>query len=328
MIDWTDLRLLLRARKLPDLVGVGGLLISAVAWPMADGGPRASAQHATSPSSVLFAAAEKIRPAHEHTLIAQKLRLLEAYFRSARVAALRRRGDAGALELLARAGEYMDEARTSLAAGQFAAAEASLDNGLRLLTRAAASGGKGTRRPGRAEAERRYVERRRLVRRYLEALARARNRNQAGAADDGPVAQIENLAAKSESLARAGRYHDANKVLTRTYQAVVTTVADLRKGQTLVSSLTFGTAEEELEYERSRNGSYEMLVRIMIRERKFPDADFPALADGYIEASRKLRDAAESLAAEGNAASAIANMERATGKLIRALRAGGLAVPE
>ena len=58
--------------------------------------------------------------------------------------------------------------------------------------------------------------------------------------------------------------------LARAYQVAVAAIAAQRKGQTAVFRLKFETPADEYEYERKRNGSYSMLIDIMMDERPSP----------------------------------------------------------
>lgn len=262
----------------------------------------------------------------QHRLIAQKLSLLQAYLSSESMRRVREDGNIEVTALVTEAETHLETARRSLAANRLEEAGEALDKGLRSASMASSFAARPQRS---AEQEsRQYAKLDGQIRSYLDSMDGAlRN----GAPENRPeetLARIDALVSDAARLADSGQYRKANKILTEAYQMTVTLVSRLRKGATLVSTLNFATPADELEYERRRNGSYEMLVGIMLEERQGGNKSLKRMAEKYVGESHTLREKAERQAAAGDYRAAIQSMEEATGRLVRVLQAGGLPVPE
>lgn len=275
----------------------------------------------------LLAQAQQQPLAVSRALVAQKLRLLETLLGSATARKIEGSMNPTAKKLLAETGEQLVQARAGLAADDLVAATTALDNGLRKISQATGLLGKTTPRPSAAEEQARYRRMRRQTEAYVRFLVSQAPAGEPGAAIAPALAHLDALLGQAAELAAAGRLGEANKRLSEAYRLAVDAVAEARRGQTVVSSLDFETPEQELDYERRRNASYEMLVGVMLDQAENP-AGLRSLADRYVAESQVLRERAEALARSGDHPAAIDSMEAATRKLIFVLRAGGLAVPE
>lgn len=270
--------------------------------------------------------AEDQSPEDQRRLIVQKLSLLQAYLKSGSIQRARQDGGIEAMALVTEAEAYLATARRSLDEDRLQDAGEALDKGLRSASMASAH---MTRPQRSAEQEKRqYDKLDRQIRSYLDAIGEALKDADPKSRPDEGLARVDKLITEAARLAGTGEYRNANKLLTEAYQLTVTMVAALRKGATLVSTLSFATPADELEYERRRNGSYEMLVGILLEERQGTANPLKRLADRYLSESRELRTQAERQAAAGDYRTAIRSMEEATGRLVRILQAGGLPVPE
>jgi len=105
-------------------------------------------------------------------------------------------------------------------------------------------------------------------------------------------------------------------------------VSEVRHGRTFVVSKIFETPQEEYEYERQRNQSYDLLVQIALAERGEEQPGLAALAARLIAESAALRDQAGQEGTNGDFVTAIDTMERATERLLVVLRASGLIMLE
>ena len=127
----------------------------------------------------------------------------------------------------------------------------------------------------------------------------------------------------------AGSHREANKLLAEVYRTVVSEIAELRRGETVVSRLKFSGPKDEFDYERRRSDSYEMLLELMLSEpHNTRGDDLEELVGLFVAKSRALRRQADDAAAVGKYEVAIRTMEEATRHLTHALRAGGLPVSE
>lgn len=98
---------------------------------------------------------------------------------------------------------------------------------------------------------------------------------------------------------------------------------DARHSQTIVYSLSFDTPKQEYEYELKRNDSHQELVKVLIGQLN-PEPATMQLVNQLVEQNRKFRADARSNYESGQIYKAIEMMEKGTGRLIQALRLGGL----
>ena len=164
------------------------------------------------------------------------------------------------------------------------------------------------------------------IRSFLRTLPETSSERRQDADLVGDRRRTRRLITKAEGLAAKGRYREANAVLGEAYKATVAMLSRLGQGKTVVYGLNFATPSDELEYERRRNDSYEMLIQIMLQENPQLAATLRPLADRYIRESQALRATADSQAAAGVYPAAIRSMESATQRLVRVLQAGGLPI--
>ena len=259
----------------------------------------------------------------QRQLLEQKAALVASYLDSAMARRVAEGDDAEAKALVVRAATLLDRIRRALAAGEFAAAERDLDEALRSLGMATQIAATARSAETEAQARVRYERLRGRIDSYLASGTAG-----AGTPWQSAAARLETLTAEAAALAGTGRYRDANKLLGEAYRTVVAIVAESRAGQTVVSRLSFATAQDELDYERRRNDSYEMLLDLMLSERE-PAADtLRALVGRHRADSGDLRRRADAAAEAGDYRTAIDRMEEATRRLARALQAGGVPVSE
>ena len=277
-------------------------------------------------SMFLAGASALADPPVTRPVLEQKVKLLNSYLVSPTIRRVETSSNAEAKAQLEEAKRLFDAARKALAADDLEAAAQGLDTALRKISTAASAAARA--RPSRdATQERaRYGRLRGQIESYIEALGRAAPTAEAPSA--GTRAQLSGLLADATTQARAGRYVAANKILARAYQVAIAAIAAQRKGQTAVFRLNFETPADEYEYERKRNGSYSMLIDIMMDERTSPPESLKALVARMVGESQALRDEADTQARSGDYAAAIKTLEQATRRLVQALRAGGLPIPE
>ena len=259
----------------------------------------------------------------QRQLLEQKAALLASYLDSAMTRRVAEGGNAEAKALVGRAAALLEPVRDALAAGDFTAAERDLDEALRSLGMASQIAATARSVETEAQARVRYERLRGRIDSYLASGTAG-----AGTPWQGAAARLETLTAEAAALAGAGRYRDANKLLGEAYRTVVAIVAESRAGQTVVSRLSFATVQDELDYERRRNDSYEMLLDLMLSEREPVAESLRALVDRHRADSGELRRRADDAAAAGEYRTAIDRMEEATRRLARALQAGGVPVSE
>jgi hypothetical protein len=135
--------------------------------------------------------------------------------------------------------------------------------------------------------------------------------------------RIEGLIAQAEARAATGRLDEARPLIDRAYLTARVSIESLRRGDTLVRSLQFGSKREEYDYEIDRNDTHRMLIQILVADRK----DAAGLMAGFVTRAAELRGQAETAAAKGEHGAAIKLLEDATRELVRAIRAGGIYIP-
>jgi len=134
---------------------------------------------------------------------------------------------------------------------------------------------------------------------------------------------IEGLIEAAERHAAQGRLAEAQPLLERAYLTARVSIEALRRGDTLVRSLTFANAKEEYAYEVDRYQTHRMLIQVLVNER----GTSPALLQGFVDRAAALRGEAEARAQRGDHAGAVKGLEDATRELVRAIRTAGLYIP-
>lgn len=210
-------------------------------------------------------------------------------------------------------------------------AEQAVDEALRTAS-ATASAGKKDARLSPDILSSRNAELESQVRDYSASIAAAlkiQGRNQDARLgrpeQDNRLTQLDRMLDEAKQLTDAGRHGESNRVLAGAYHMAVTTLSELRAGETVILELKFDTPADEYAYEQRRNQSHEMLVEMMIQEGRGKDHN-RGLIDNYLLEDRQLRSRAEAEAAAGNYAAAIKSLEEATGRLVRALRLSGMMI--
>lgn len=257
-------------------------------------------------------------------LAAQKVQMLETLFASERLKAARTSNPQAVDPLVADAQSNLDAARTALDQGHAHQAIRLLDEGMRLISRAVASG--GTQRIwDQQDASIAFVARRRQAESYLAVLEAD---SSVSAQEQQRVAQIRSRLTTADKLFTGGDVTAANEALEDAYRQTVHLVSEIRQGLTMMVEHKFDTPADEFAYEDERNENYELLVEIAVAERGENEPTFAALAARVMSESRQFRDLAEGQAQRGEYAEAIDSMEQATERLLVVLRAAGLILTE
>lgn len=161
----------------------------------------------------------------------------------------------------------------------------------------------------------------------VEALLGAYKRvaNEKGTAAKGvndSVSRIEQGMAEAAKLASGGKYKEGRAELDRVYLIAKAGISGLRSGDTLVRSLNFASKEEEYHYEIDRNNTHQMLIEVLLSEKK---AD--SMVQGFMGKARDLRTQAEAAAKNKDYAAGVKLLEDSTTELVRAIRSAGIYIP-
>jgi hypothetical protein len=141
------------------------------------------------------------------------------------------------------------------------------------------------------------------------------------------VAQIDKSVAEAARLAQTGKYKEGRAELDRAYLVAKAGISSLRSGDTLVRSLNFASKEEEYHYEIDRNDTHQMLIKVLVEEKRAGNPMLDQQVQGFVAKAKELRSAAESAAAKRDHAQAVKLLEESTVELVRAIRNAGIYIP-
>jgi len=141
------------------------------------------------------------------------------------------------------------------------------------------------------------------------------------------VAQIDKSVAEAAHLAQAGKFKEGRVELDRAYLVAKAGVSSLRSGDTLVRSLNFASKEEEYHYEIDRNDTHQMLIKVLVEEKRANNPALDQQVQGFVTKAKELRAAAEAAAARRDHAQAVKLLEDSTVELVRAIRNAGVYIP-
>ncbi|MBL8490540.1 MAG: hypothetical protein JNM82_07155 [Rhodocyclaceae bacterium] len=140
------------------------------------------------------------------------------------------------------------------------------------------------------------------------------------------IAQIDKFMASAAAHAQAGRYKEGRSELDRAYLVAKAGVSGLRSGDTLVRTLHFSTREEEFHYEIDRNNTHQMLIRVLLEEKRSAER-VDGMVQGFVARSQELRGQADAAGARRDYPEAIRLLEESTAELVKAIRNAGVFIP-
>lgn len=141
------------------------------------------------------------------------------------------------------------------------------------------------------------------------------------------VAQIEKSVAEGARLAQGGKYKEGRAELDRAYLVAKAGISTLRSGDTLVRSLNFANKEEEYHYEIDRNDTHQMLIKVLVEEKRAANPALDQQVSAFVGKAKELRTAAEGAAGRKDHAQAVKLLEESTAELVRAIRNAGIYIP-
>ncbi len=139
------------------------------------------------------------------------------------------------------------------------------------------------------------------------------------------TAKVESLLAEAERESS----RDIDKAIVLVNQAYLiakASVGNMRGGETLVRSLNFVTKEEEYHYEIDRNDTHQMLVKMLLDEKR-ESQGVDRMVQGFVDKAAALRKQAELKAGSRDFENAIQLLEDSTKELVRAIRGAGIYIP-
>ncbi|GAB4348753.1 MAG: hypothetical protein Kow006_09780 [Gammaproteobacteria bacterium] len=139
--------------------------------------------------------------------------------------------------------------------------------------------------------------------------------------------RIDALIHQAARKAGSGDYRQANRLLASAYQFTVASIARHRKNETVYHALDFETAQDEYRYEQQRYVSHQLLVQMILGEGTVGESSRERLSE-HLRSAETLHHRAGEQWRNGEQRRAIETEEQAIRELIRALRIGGVYVPE
>ncbi|UCH40752.1 MAG: hypothetical protein JSU67_03400 [Gammaproteobacteria bacterium] len=141
-------------------------------------------------------------------------------------------------------------------------------------------------------------------------------------------AKINQIVESSDKQVKNGDIDTAREQLDEAYLLVKTGIDNMRSGDVLVRELKFASKEEEYSYELDRNDTHQMLVNLLLEKKLAgkPEAYKKSIKD-RVDKALEIRATAESMGKSGDFEEAIAELEKSTKELVRAIRMGGIFIP-
>ena len=134
--------------------------------------------------------------------------------------------------------------------------------------------------------------------------------------------QVEEYRSQAAILEEEDQPEGALVMMSQAYNVLKGALEELRGGETLVRSLTFGSKAEEYVYELDRNNTHMILMNVLVKDQK-PNATI----ERFLNDARSLRLEAEATAVKKDYSAAIQELDKSTRQLIRAIRMSGIYIP-
>jgi tetratricopeptide (TPR) repeat protein len=253
--------------------------------------------------------------------LANVRRLLEDSSAARQVAA---KGGKQAIEVRDQARDLYNRAEKRFRLEDFAGANVLLEKATRAMFEAVRLAGM----PAVLEAKKHqdFESRAESVRALLEALERIGAEKGVQDQVAQTSANIQRLVGEARVLESSGSAADGRTALNAAYDLAKRSIEELRGGDTLVRSLHFDSKEEEYRYETDRNDTHQMLVKVLLEEKR-KSQGVNRMVQTFIERATALRMDAEQFARSGDYEAAVGALEKSTRELMRAIRSAGVYIP-
>lgn len=137
---------------------------------------------------------------------------------------------------------------------------------------------------------------------------------------------VDSLIAEASQQNAAGKAAEARQTIDRAYLIAKASIASMRGGDTLVRSLNFKNKEEEYHYELDRNDTHQMLIKVLLAEKR-DQPEMDRMVKGFLEKAGTFRGHAEAAAARGEFGGGVKLLEESTAELVKAIRNAGIYIP-
>ena len=171
-----------------------------------------------------------------------------------------------------------------------------------------------------------YAQRRESVFALKDAFDRISDENNERETKQKTDQQVDEIVASADAYLANGKNVVARQELDKAYHLLKVSIENIRAGQTLIRSLNFATAEEEYHYEVDRNDTHNMLVDLLVSEKKKSGYTEDRIT-AFINEAKLLREQADAHASDKDFEKAIELLEASTRQLVRAIRVAGIFIP-
>lgn len=138
--------------------------------------------------------------------------------------------------------------------------------------------------------------------------------------------KIEKQMQAANDLAAGGKLDQARATIDAAYLEAKVSIGSMRTGDTLVHTLNFANKEEEYRYELDRNDTHQMLIKVLLDEKR-ESSSVDKMIQGFQDKAAELRKQAETAASKKDFEGAIKLLEQSTAELVRAIRGAGVYIP-
>ena len=233
-------------------------------------------------------------------------------------------GNEAALDKRQQALSAYEDARDKLSAGDEAGAQAQLNAASRLMFEAIRLATPTSL--SKANTVNNYESRRESVISLQKAFKRISTENGDRETREQVSGQLASLIKRADSLLQQNQDVAARVELDKAYHLLKVSIESIRSGQTLVRSLKFDSKQDEYHYEIDRNDTHNMLVKLLVNEKKRPAAMQDKI-ETFVSEAQLLRQQAENYAGNDAHQQAIELLEQSTRQLVRAIRSAGIYIP-
>ncbi len=229
--------------------------------------------------------------------------------------------DSEAIAQLEKSRLLLQQAQSHYSEGEYLLAEKNIAIGIKEMT----SVSRKIKDKGRVERARKklFHELKQRVQTFADAFERVAKEK----SDKRINAMLDHKKLQKTVDAADALYHDgqlvqANQQMKQAADMVEHALSGARDKDVLIHELSFDSLEDEYDYEKKRNESYVMLIRLLQEKRTVSDAS-RQYVNKIVTANKGVVKQAEKYATKGDVKAAIKILEKSTDKLSRALRMAG-----
>ncbi|MBN4063246.1 hypothetical protein JYT79_00540 [Cardiobacterium sp. AH-315-I02] len=229
--------------------------------------------------------------------------------------------DSEAIAQLEKSRDLLQQAQSLYGEGEYLLAEKNIAAGIKEMT----SVSRKIKDKGRVERARKklFHELKQRVQTFadiFERVAKEKNDKLIDAMLDQK--KLQKTMDEADVLYSDGQLALANQRMKQAADLVEQALSAARDKDVLLHELSFDSPKDEYDYEKKRNESYVLLIRLLQEKRTVSDAS-RQYVNKIVAANKGVVKQAEEYAAKGDIKAAIKVLEKSTDKLSRALRMAG-----